>query len=132
MINLKQYIYHYRDDNQLIRIPVTPWQRILSQEQAVPAYQDMSIRIVYSYVEMFARRPVYCHRIETVRYKFDSDGFYSPLPIPDLDMLAGIAEDKISYLSVKKNKNAYFSARYWELTPVLLDNILEKIWSDPR
>jgi len=131
-MKLKQYIYQCCDEYRLTRIPLARWQRVLALTEAVPAYQDSTIKIIYAYVELDIQRPVYCHRIEAVRYTFDMDGFYSPAPLPDLDLLTGIEESKVTYLSVKQNNKQYFAQHYWEVTPLLLDLILEKIWSEKR
>lgn len=66
-MRLKQYVYQ-NCEHALIRLPLARWQRILSLEQAEPVFRNCNIKIIYAYVEMYGIRPVYCHRIEAVRY----------------------------------------------------------------
>jgi hypothetical protein len=131
MCRLKEFVYQY-SDYAFIRVSLARWQRILSLEQAEPAFRNQIIKIIYAYVEMLESKPVYCHRIEAVRYAFDEDGYYCPPPLPDLGLLSGVGEEKITYLSSKREQQQFFTERYWELSPQLLDTILDKIWDEYR
>lgn len=131
MMKLKQFVYQY-DDFALLRLPLARWQRILALERAEPAFRQRTIHIIYAYVEMQNKRPVYCHRIEAVCYRFDAGGYYCQPPLPDLDLLAGIQEEKVTYLSSRRARQQFFAERYWQPSPQLLDTILEKIWHDSR
>jgi hypothetical protein len=126
MSTLKQYAYLW--DEELIRIPLARWQRILSLEQAELAYRSRTIKMIYAYVEMNNGRPVFCHRIEAVMYRFDEDGFYLPSRLPDFDLLAGVQEQKVTYLSTKREQRQFFKTQYWEIPPLLLDRVLDEIW----
>lgn len=128
-MHVKQYVYQYLND-ALLRIPLARWQRVLSLEQAEPAFRNQTIKIIYAYVETKNARPVYCHRIESLRYTFDSVGIYCSPPLPDLELLAGMQNDNVTYLSAKLEQQKFFTTRYWKVSPQLLDSILDKIWHD--
>jgi len=131
MMRLKEFVYQFTD-YVLLRIPLARWQRILSLEQAEPAFCNRTVKVIYAYVEMEKARPVYCHRIEALRYTFDNYGFYCPPPLPDLGLLAGVQDDNVAYLSTKREQQEFFKIRYWQVSPQLLDSVLDKIWSDSR
>jgi hypothetical protein len=131
MMRIKQFVYQYCE-HALLRLPLARWQRILSLEQAEPAFRHQTIKIIYAYVEMQNNKPVYCHRIEAVCYSFDEDGYYCPPPLPDLGLLAGVREEKVTYLEPRRERQQFFAERYWQPSPQLLDNILDKIWRDHR
>lgn len=131
MMRLKEYVYEY-SNYALLRIPLARWQRILSLEQAEPAFCNRTIKIIYAYVEMEKARPVYCHRIEALRYTFDTYGFYCPPALPDLGLLAGVQDDNVIYLSAKREQQEFFRMRYWRVSSQLLDSVLDTIWQDRR
>lgn len=131
MPRLKHYVYQHRD-HALLRVPLARWQRILSLEQAESAFRNQPVKIIYAYVETRANKPVFCHRIEAVCYMFDDDGYYCPPALPDLNLLAGVQDEKVTYLTTRREQQQFFRMRYWEISPQLLDNILDKIWCDNR
>jgi hypothetical protein len=131
MPRLKQFVYH-SVDYTLLRVPLARWQRILLLEQTEPTFCNQIVKIIYAYVEMQDKRPVFCHRIEALRYKFDDVGYYCPPALPDLNLLSGVGDEKVTYLATRREQQEFFRMRYWEIPPLLLDNILDKIWGEYR
>ena len=131
MSRLKQYIYQHCD-HALLRVPLARWQRILSLEQSEPAFRNQSVKMIYAYVQMRNKKPVFCHRIEAVRCTFDDAGYYCPPVLPDLNLLAGVQDEKVAYLTTRREQEEFFRMRYCEISPQLLDNILDEIWRENR
>ena len=127
---LKQFIYQY--DGELLRVPLARWHRLLANEQSERSFCNRSIHIIYAYVEMSNDKPVYCHRIEAVRYQFDEAGFCQSRSFPDFDLLSAVQDSNIVYLASRLQQREFRESHYWDVPPFLLNIILEKIWSETR
>ena len=130
MAGLTEYVFHFKQSGEVVRIPYAKWKRIRESEEVIVEYASQAIYIAYAYIILENRKPDYCPRIDGSIYYFDNSGrvilnrpYYIDL-LQDLDEEAG---GVISLQHHKKKKNVA-KKFHWKLKPQQIQQVIECIW----
>lgn len=74
MSGLTEYVFHFENHGEVIRIPRARWNRIRDGEEPVKDYANKKVYIAYAYILLENRKPDYCPRIDGAIYYFDNTG----------------------------------------------------------
>jgi len=130
MSGFTEYVFHFKQSGEVVRIPYAKWKRIREGEVAIAEYAGQVVYIAYAYLLLKNRKPDYCPRIEGAIYYFDKAGniisgkpYYFDL-FQDCDEEAG---GMISFEHRKKKKEV--ADKYcWKLKPDQIQKVINCIW----
>jgi hypothetical protein len=79
-MGFSQRIFFVNEDDSLLRLPLTRYERLLQRdpEERFPQYAGKRIRYILAVVDLLNRRPVEILRVKYSHLYFDSDGLIEP------------------------------------------------------
>ena len=124
------YVFHFLEKGDVIRIPYAKWSRIRAGKDIIEEYSNKVIHIAYAYLLLENRKPVYCPRIEGIKYYFDKSGCVIADAPCYFDLLQDLEEDAGGVISLPhRKKKKEFSSKYqWKLNSQQIQTVLDFIW----
>lgn len=74
MAGFTEYVFHFKQSVEVVRIPYAKWKRIREAEEVIVEYANQVVYIAYAYILLENRKQDYCPRIESAIYYFDNRG----------------------------------------------------------
>ncbi len=134
----KAYIFHFQDDEHIIRIPTLYWRSVFDGKLPYPGYENRTAHIAMVDVGMNRNQPQNIRNVETWQCHFNEYGFInrSSWQQSAQSNIATLVQQLFSkeYLWQCRSESAMFDQHasdegdQWHLRPAHLDRIIEQIW----
>ncbi len=130
MSSFTEYVFHFKNKNDVVHIPYAKWKRIREGEDITKEYANQAVYIAYAYILLENRKPDYCPRIDGAIYYFDKKGGI----ILDRPHYFDIFQDGIEEtggvisLQHRKKKKEVAEKYHWKLNPQQVQVVIDCIW----
>jgi len=130
MSSLTEYVFHFDNYGEVIRIPRARWNRVREGDEVVGEYANKAVYIAYAYVLLENRKPDYCPRIDGAIYYFDKTGKVVLNRPYYFDIFQDHAEEAGGAISLqhRKNKKDVEDRYRWKLKPDQIQKVIDCIW----
>lgn len=130
MSSFTEYVFHFKQSGEVIRIPNAKWKRICEGEAVIVEYASQVVYIAYAYILLENRKPNYCPRVDGAIYYFDKDGRVIMNNPYYLDLLQDLDEDAggIINLQHRRKKKEIAHKYHWKLIPQQIQRVINYIW----
>ena len=130
MSGLTEYVFHFKQCGEVVRIPYAKWKRIREGEEVIVENARQMVYIAYAYILLENRKPDYCPRIDGAIYYFDQAGKVILNRPHYFDIFQDGEEERGAVISLqhRKKKKEVAEKYHWKLTTKKIQAVVDSIW----